>query len=92
MNELNSLFIATIALSIGGLGLYWYKNSDNNIFSNDDNEEDNYNDYDSEDDNDETSQEDDELYNKKREKKTVKKPTINTKRNIKKSSGTKRRY
>ena len=97
MNDLNSILMATLALAIGGLGLYWYKNSDS-IFSEDDNDEnndyyneDNYEDN-SEYDSDDNSQEDENLYNKKREKKIVKKSTINTKRNMKKSSGTKRRY
>jgi len=97
MNDLNSLLVASTVLAIGGLGLFWYKNQDDDFFNDDtnvDNDDDDksqdYNDNDNDNDDDES---DDEYYKKKNAKKNVKKPrTTVTKRNLKKSTGTKRRY
>ena len=102
MNDLNSLLVASTVLAIGGLGLFWYKNQDDDFFNDDtnvdndddDKSQDDYNDNDNDNNNDYNDDEShDEYYKKKNAKKNVKKPkTTITKRNLKKSTGTKRRY
>ena len=88
MNESMSLLLATVILSIGGLGLYMYKSEES--------EEEDYNEDSIFDLNESTfdelpeleEEEDYEVYQPKNKKRNVK---TKTKRN-KKSSGSKRRY
>lgn len=92
MNDTMSLLVATAILTIGGVGLYMYKSSDETQNDESDNNEDSFfnskNFFSSEDDDSDVVEEDvSEVY----EPKVVRTRGGKTKRN-KKSAGTKRRY
>jgi len=86
MNEIGSLFLATLVLAIGGMGLYYYKvfdlneNENENEDTLEDQEEENHDNEDYEE-----SYEEPEIFEKKS------RPS-KSKKNRKKTLGTKRRY
>jgi len=86
MNEIGSLFLATLVLAIGGMGLYYYKAFDLNENEDrlEEQEEEENDDYDNE-ENYEENYEEPEIFEKKS------RPS-KSKKNKRKAVGTKRRY
>ena len=90
MNDIKSLLIATTVLAIGGLGLYMYKSENDEFDDNDDDFTESGSELESELDLDLDNLEEEELedldnYSPKKSKK-------GTKKNIKKKSGTRKKY
>ena len=82
MNEIGSLFLATLVLAIGGMGLYYYKSFElNENDENDENEE-----------NDENKEEDEEDYDEPEIIEYKPRASAKSKKNKRKAVGTKRRY